>query len=179
MADPEDGNLLRTAIKLYHKFHQYTEALRLAIRLNDMDMIKELFVTCPDRSVQKQMAFILAHSQVYLDLDEDSEGYDEFLSIMSNSDLNTNHLALARELDIAEPKNPEDVYKSHLEQHRLYSGAGLDSARQNLASAFVNGFLNCGFGTDKMFAEDGNKWIYKNKEHGKRLVGFFGLYYSV
>lgn len=48
----------------------------------------------------------------------------------------------------------------------LYTGAGLDSARQNLAAAFVNGFLNCGFGTDKMFAEDGNKWIYKNKEHG-------------
>ena len=68
--------------------------------------------------MKKQIAFILAHSQVYVDLDESSEGYDELMEIMSNSHLNTNHLALARELDIAEPKNPEDVYKTHLEQHR-------------------------------------------------------------
>ncbi|GAV08369.1 hypothetical protein RvY_18076 [Ramazzottius varieornatus] len=168
VADPEDSNLLKTAISLYHKNNQYTEAVRLAIRLNDMKIINDLFTSCPDRSVKKQIAFILAHSQVYLDLDESSDGYDELMEIMSNSHLNTNHLALARELDIAEPKNPEDVYKTHLEQHRsIYTGgSGLDTAKQNLASAFVNGFLNCGFGTDKMFAEDANKWIYKNKEHG-------------
>ncbi|XP_055338382.1 26S proteasome non-ATPase regulatory subunit 2-like [Paramacrobiotus metropolitanus] len=167
VADPEDTQLLKTAIKLYHKFNQYTEAIRLAIRLNDMTLIKELFLLCPDRATKKQIAFILAHSQVYLELDENSEGYDELMEIMSNSQLNANHLALARELDIAEPKTPEDVYKTHLEQHRSFvTGTGLDSARQNLASAFVNGLVNCAFGTDKMFAEDGNKWIYKNKEHG-------------
>lgn len=73
------------------------------------------------RSTKKQIAFILAHSQVYLELDEDSDGYDELMEIMSNSRLNANHLALARELDIAEPKTPEDVYKTHLEQHRRFS----------------------------------------------------------
>ena len=43
-----------------------------------------------------------------------------------------------------------------------------DSARQNLASSFVNGFINCGFGSDKLLLPEdaGNKWIYKNKEHG-------------
>lgn len=44
----------------------------------------------------------------------------------------------------------------------------LDSARQNLASSFVNSFVNAAFGTDKLLTEDGNKWIYKNKEHGKQ-----------
>ena len=43
----------------------------------------------------------------------------------------------------------------------------MDSARQNLASSFVNGFVNTGFGKDKLLTEDGNKWLYKNKEHGK------------
>lgn len=41
------------------------------------------------------------------------------------------------------------------------------SAKQNLASTFVNGWLNCGFGTDKLLAEEGNKWIYKNVERGQ------------
>lgn len=39
----------------------------------------------------------------------------------------------------------------------------------NLAAAFVNGFVNCGFGVDKMMAEseDASKWFYKNKEYGE------------
>lgn len=46
-----------------------------------------------------------------------------------------------------------------------------DSARSNLAAAFVNGFVNTGFGVDKMMteAEDASRWFYKNKEYGKRL----------
>lgn len=45
--------------------------------------------------------------------------------------------------------------------------SNIDSARQNLAAAFVNGFVNAAFGQDKPLMEDGNKWLYKNKEHGK------------
>jgi len=66
-----------------------------------------------------------------------------------------------------EPKTPEDVYKSHLENSRPPFGGGqVDSARQNLAASFVNGFVNAAFGHDKLLMEDGNKWLYKNKEHG-------------
>lgn len=42
----------------------------------------------------------------------------------------------------------------------------MDSAKQNLAASFVNGFVNAGFCVDKLLSEDGNKWLYKNKEHG-------------
>lgn len=40
--------------------------------------------------------------------------------------------------------------------------------RSNLAAAFVNGFVNTGFGVDKMMteAEDASRWFYKNKEYG-------------
>lgn len=47
------------------------------------------------------------------------------------------------------------------------SGSQVDSARMNLASSFVNGFVNAAFGQDKLLTEDGNKWLYKNKDHGK------------
>lgn len=52
--------------------------------------------------------------------------------------------------------------------------AAPDSARMNLAAAFVNGFVNCGFGVDKMMAEseDASKWFYKNKEYGKQQALF-------
>lgn len=72
---------------------------------------------------------------------------------------------LCLQLDIMEPKTPEDVFKSHLEIMRPQFGQ-VDSARQNLAASFVNGFVNAAFGQDKLLMEDGNKWLFKNKEHG-------------
>ena len=42
----------------------------------------------------------------------------------------------------------------------------MDSARANLASSLVNGFVNAGFGQDKLLTNDGNKWLYKNKGYG-------------
>merc|ERR1712112_303505 len=69
--------------------------------------------------------------------------------------------------DIMEAKTPEDVYKTHLDTVRpAFGGDSVNSARQNLASSFVNGFINTGFGGDKLLMEDGQKWLYKNKEHG-------------
>ena len=79
--------------------------------------------------------------------------------------LNGNFLSLARELDIIEPKIPDDVYKSNLDpnprmneyarlHHSRFSwsitaggGANADSARGNLANTFVNAFLNAGLET--------------------------------
>lgn len=71
-----------------------------------------------------------------------------------------------------EPKTPEDIYKSHLDNNSrsAFGGGQVDSARQNLASSFVNGLVNAAFGQDKLLMEDGNKWLYKNKEHGNLLI---------
>lgn len=73
-----------------------------------------------------------------------------------------------------EPKTPEEVYKTWLEsagsalRPSLLTEHPVDSARQNLSATFVNAFVNAGFGRDKLVTtEDGNKWMYKNKDHGK------------
>ncbi|XP_055904695.1 26S proteasome non-ATPase regulatory subunit 2 [Eupeodes corollae] len=166
---PEPDNLviLQTALNLSRKFNQYTQAMRLALMLNDMDIIAEIFKEQKDTSVQKQLAFMLARQQVCLELDESIPEYDDLMEIMSNANLNKNFLNLARELDIMEPKTPEDIYKSHLDNARTrFPSIQVDSAKQNLAASFVNGFVNAGFGVDKLLSEDGNKWLYKNKEHG-------------
>ena len=48
--------------------------------------------------IQKQMAFMLARQQIYLELDENMDEYDELVEIMSNAHLNNNFLSLAREV---------------------------------------------------------------------------------
>ncbi|KAK7081933.1 26S proteasome non-ATPase regulatory subunit 2 [Halocaridina rubra] len=165
--DPENTNLLQTALQLYRKFGEYPQAMRLALQLHDYELIKQLFDECPDKYVKLQVAFMLGRQQVFLELPEDMDDFEDLTEILSNSHLNTHFLSLGRELDIMDPKTPEDIYKSHLENSRPTFGPNqVDSARQNLASSFVNGFVNAAFGTDKLLTEDGNKWLYKNKEHG-------------
>ncbi|KAL7991043.1 hypothetical protein Chor_014473 [Crotalus horridus] len=152
--EPENSALLRCALSIFRKFNRYPEALRLALMLNDMELAENIFISCKDVVVQKQMAFMLGRHGVFLELSEDVEEYEDLTEIMSN-------------LDIMEPKVPDDIYKTHLENNRFGgSGSQVDSARMNLASSFVNGFVNAAFGQDKLLTDDGNKWLYKNKDHG-------------
>ncbi|XP_077500646.1 regulatory particle non-ATPase 1 [Amblyomma americanum] len=168
VAEPENTNLLRTAMELFNKYERYPEALRLAMQLGDLDVIQSIFLKCPDVDVLKQMAFMLGRQQMPLKADDTIPCMEDLAEIVSNSSLNDHFMGLARELDITEPKTPEDIYKSHLDNTRPSFGPGgsVDSARQNLASSFVNGFVNAAFGQDRLLMEDGNKWLYKNKEHG-------------
>merc|ERR1719499_1721073 len=69
------------------------------------------------------------------------------------------------------PKAPEDVYKEHLVE--MHSNTSAQSARRNLASTYVNAFVNCGYQDDKLMTSsesspDGSRgdWIYKNKDTG-------------
>jgi 26S proteasome regulatory subunit N1 len=89
--------------------------------------------------------------------------------------LSEGYLTLARDIEVMEPKSPEDIYKVHLIDGRGATSSSLDSARQNLAATFVNAFVNAGFGQDKLMTapsdssgsgSSGN-WLFKNKEHGK------------
>lgn len=150
-------------------FQQDVLALRCAIQLNDMDLMQEVFYNCKDTLVRKQLAFLLGRQQIYWEVEpHKTEDADELREIMNNSRMNQNFLNLARELDIMEPKIPEDIYKSHLETNRTSYQSQVDSARQNLAASFVNGFANAGFGQDKLMSDDkeANVWIHKNKDHG-------------
>jgi 26S proteasome regulatory subunit N1 len=64
---------------------------------------------------------------------------------------------------VAEAKSPDEIFKT------VSRGpAAVDSARQNLAATFVNAFVNCGFGSDKLVSPEGSDWLYKNKTHGMR-----------
>uniref|UniRef100_H3D9X5 26S proteasome non-ATPase regulatory subunit 2 n=1 Tax=Tetraodon nigroviridis TaxID=99883 RepID=H3D9X5_TETNG len=165
--EPENSALLRCALNIFRKFNRYPEALRLALMLNDVELVENIFTSCKDIVIQKQMAFMLGRHGMFLELNEDVEDYEDLTEIMSNVQLNSNFLALARELDIMEPKVPDDIYKTHLENNSSGgSGSQVDSARMNLASSFVNGFVNAAFGQDKLLTDDGNKWLYKNKDHG-------------
>ncbi|KAF9191026.1 proteasome regulatory particle base subunit [Haplosporangium sp. Z 767] len=163
LESPDDAICLRTAHDIYLKHDKYAEALLVAIRMSDNSLIQSIFNNCEDPLLKKQLAFMLARQQIYIETED-----EDLQNCINNTHLTNHFINLARELDLMEPKTPEDIYKSHLEHKRSTGVAQVDSARQNLASTFVNAFVNAGFGVDKLMLteEDDGGWIFKNKDHG-------------
>jgi 26S proteasome regulatory subunit N1 len=166
LGEPDDRLVLETAHAIYSRLDRHHDALRVALRLGDTARAEQTFAACADPLGKRQLAYLLARHGLPLDLDEDGTGpaatslkggdndalRDDLRAIMSNSRLSEHYLALARDLDVLEPKVPEDVYKSHLaaEGRQPAGAAAVDSARANLAATLVNAFLNAGFGQDKL-----------------------------
>ncbi|KAK4178224.1 putative 26S proteasome regulatory subunit rpn-1 [Triangularia setosa] len=162
---PDNEQFLRVAHDIYKTYKQYTQAMVLAIRLNDLDLITADFQDAPDLALQKQLSYLIARQRIWLDSDDDDEEIQECLS---NVKLPDHFKALGKELNILEPKTTEDIYKSHLESSRVAGLTNFDSARNNLAAAFVNGLVNAGFGNDKMMlvGSDKESWVWKTKDEG-------------
>lgn len=182
---PDDVQFLRTAHKIYRQHDRFAEAMTLSLRLNDRELIRSDFEAPKNGLMRKQLAYMLGRQQIPLEWvqDEDSplsekEDGEALVSAIHNGSLSANFIAFGKELSVFEPKSLEDIYKTHLDNSTGSSSsrsaaslsASVDSARGNLASTFVNAFVNAGFGNDKLMvgADEGNSWIYKNKDEGMR-----------
>lgn len=92
----------------------------------------------------------------------DGENASEIETILGNGYVNGYYLSMARELDIMEPKTPEEIYKSWLEPSHIRL-LEQDSARANLATTFASAFVHTGFGRDKLMCDSEIHWVYNNK----------------
>ncbi|KOB76346.1 26S proteasome non-ATPase regulatory subunit 2 [Operophtera brumata] len=178
VVEPESTQILQGVLHTYQRFGEYPRALLVAMQLNDKPKCEEVFNACTDPLIKKQLCYMLARQYVPLDIDD-----EDLRTILLNAHINDHFLSLGRELDIMEPKTPEEVYKTWLEsagsalRPSLLTEHPVDSARQNLSATFVNAFVNAGFGRDKLVTtEDGNKWMYKNKDHAAASLGMIHLW---
>eukprot|EP00697_Spironema_sp_BW2_P017140 gnl/Spiro4/8705_TR4554_c0_g1_i1.p1 gnl/Spiro4/8705_TR4554_c0_g1~~gnl/Spiro4/8705_TR4554_c0_g1_i1.p1 ORF type:complete len:891 (+),score=267.11 gnl/Spiro4/8705_TR4554_c0_g1_i1:27-2675(+) len=160
VSEGEDVEVFRISHQIYMQFRQFPDAMRVALKLNDLSIIRQTFRDCPDPTTKKQLAYQLARQRIFLDNIDD----DDLTSVMYNSKLSDSYLNAAHELDAMEPKTPDDIFKTQLSDARTASS--VRSARQSLAEAFVNGFVNAGFGKDKLLTEPGSRFLFDNKEHG-------------
>ncbi|KAF2010014.1 26S proteasome regulatory complex, non-ATPase subcomplex, Rpn1 subunit [Aaosphaeria arxii CBS 175.79] len=163
---PDNDKFLRTAHQVYRKYKQYTQAVALAIRLNDHDLIEETFNSTEDKAVRRQLAFLCARQRIWFDVSDDED--PELQECLNNTKLPDHFKALGKELNILDPKTPDDIYKTHLESSRTAGLTNTDSARHNLASSFVNAFVNAGYSNDKLMLgqDQRTSWVWKTKDEG-------------
>ncbi|PVV00639.1 hypothetical protein BB560_004973, partial [Smittium megazygosporum] len=164
IAPPSNVTFLRVAREIYLEFDSPAQAMEVSLRLGDRKLISEVFYKTEDRLQKIQLAFILAKQQIYMP--ELAQGDTLVLECMENTKLSERFLQVATQLNLMDPKSPEDIYKSSMDSRT--SSQNIDSAHHNLASTFVNAFVNAGFGVDKLMTlnDDGNSWVYKNRKTG-------------
>ncbi|XP_073010327.1 26S proteasome non-ATPase regulatory subunit 2 homolog A-like [Typha latifolia] len=179
LPSPDDILALDIAYTIYIKFEDLTSALRIALLLDNIQYVKQVYTSTEDLLLKKQFSYIIARHGLTVELDDDIAAEDNdrdiLQDIVNNTKLSEGYLTLARDIEVMEPKSPEDIYKVHLIDGRASASSSLDSARQNLAATFVNAFVNAGFGQDKLMTVPSESssggasgsWLFKNKEHGK------------
>jgi 26S proteasome regulatory subunit N1 len=149
----------------YTKFHQYIDAMRVAIKIGNMLYIKQTFHQCNDLTTKKQLAFILAREGIFLEEEEQYIKDSELMEIMRNYKQSEYFRVLGKTLELLEPKHPESVFKSHLEDKKSDSKK-LESYKINMAYSIASSFINAGFGTEVLLSKKDSDWIFKNKEEG-------------
>ena len=175
---PENKETLEIAYTIYYTLKKYPEAMLVALKLNSMQRMTTLMDECEDHTLKKQMALQLARQRVILEPEPEEE---DIKNLLWNTKLSEFYLYTAKDLDSLAPKSPEDVYKTHLQDQRTHLSTDISSHQLNLASTFVNAFVNAGFESDTLLTpstEDGSEWMYKNKDH--RMISAaasFGLLY--
>lgn len=169
-ATPADS-ILRTVVDVYMKVKQLTRALHISFALGDEELMRAIWKEAEgDRELRRQLAFMFARQHLFnvittedgsiLGGDDD----DELPNILGNAYLSKWYQVLQKDLQIMEPKEPEDIYKSHLVEGRV--APKTDSAQLNLATSFVSAFVNAASGKDKLMTTDANAWLGQNRNHG-------------
>uniref|UniRef100_A0A3B0MUU5 26S proteasome regulatory subunit, putative n=1 Tax=Theileria annulata TaxID=5874 RepID=A0A3B0MUU5_THEAN len=144
---------------------RYLEATRVALKLNQYDKVIEVLNKCKDINTLKQIALFLGSNHLFIPSLTDASSNTgmnldidiDYTVVYLNSGENRSSLflSLCKELDILDPKHPNDVFKgypskSNLNLTQSISGVSIDSARDNLSYTFVNSFINCASSKDKL-----------------------------
>ncbi|VDP63227.1 unnamed protein product, partial [Schistosoma mattheei] len=113
---PDNNKVLQYATILYRKFEDLGNAMRCALRLNDMNLIREIFlesgkVKTGSRNygpaIQRQLAYLLGRQNIVFP-DEECLADEELTEMLWNTRLSEHFLSLGRELDIMDPKVPPE-----------------------------------------------------------------------
>lgn len=160
-ADHSDyTKILEVAYDVAMKFDDFSNGLRVSIKLDDDDKIRNSFESCKDPVYQKQLAFALGRQRIILECEN-----EELVDIFSNSKLSEFYIKLATELNVLAPKKPQEVLKTQIDDSN--PSGKIDSAKLNLADTYVNAFVNVGTGQDALMQGGAKEpWIHSVKDSG-------------
>ncbi|KAH8606967.1 hypothetical protein ERJ75_001430200 [Trypanosoma vivax] len=161
---PMDTAALKVVYNIYLEVGSYTEAVSVALQLGDRSLVETLFQKCQNPSMRLQMALTCAHFRLFVDVgDKENRLISE---AMGNMGLSRLYRQVAEKLDFNTPLSPESVFKTGTDVQETSSS---NESTFKLASAFVSGLVNCGFGKDTYLTEK-NTWLVEHVENRLMVV---------
>ncbi|PPS08681.1 hypothetical protein GOBAR_AA11965 [Gossypium barbadense] len=103
LMDPDDILFMNIAYSIYLMFYEFASALQIALFLDNLEHVYELFTSCDDLLMKKQFCCILSQ--------QDDKDRELSQNIINNVKLSEGYLTIARDFEVMEPKCLEDVYK--------------------------------------------------------------------
>ena len=170
--EENEANLL-VCYKIYRLFQAFPEALRVALKLNNPQLVDSIIRDCKDTGVLKQLAFMIGRQRFPYEMKN-----EEMNAIMGNIKLGDYYKLMAKDFQVVEPKTVEQITKSQFEDssRNPLSGGVVDSSKKLLAETYINAFVNLGFGTDSLLTTQAGSWLPKNNSNGKFVAtASFGL----
>lgn len=144
------ASALHTAYSIYKQHNEAPQALTLAIRLDDEELVRSVFADTHDSVLRKQLAFIVARQRRFYDLSDDSgELPEDIADEVRNTRLSGYFSYLAKELNLQKFKTPHEVLRSPGDTG-VFKAHG-ERSKMTLATIFVRGLVNAGYSN---FAED-------------------------
>lgn len=174
-ATPPD-TIWQTVVEIYRKVKQPTRALNIAFVLGDQELVKAIWEevntmeSVDKQHMKRQMALMMARQHLFHAVDVSADEDSELANLMNNTHISKWYQALQKDLQITEPKELEDIYKSHLVEGSRGNASRADSAQLNLASSFVSAFVNAASGKDKLMTTDANGWLGHNRQLGSLVA---------
>lgn len=166
LLDPLNITVLQIVEQIYIKLEKVAQAMVIALKLNDHEMMLKIFTECSDPSVKKQLAFLLARQLIVFEDEMD----EELVGIATNTELFSRFTEISKRLQKSKPKTPDDVLQLQVSIPNRQANRG-DKNLSLIAKSFVSAFYNAGIKEDLYYtAPRGDECIRRNQGIGRAIA---------
>lgn len=194
LPSPKNMLVLKIVQKIYAQHKKTAQAMVIALKMNDHELMHEIFTNCGDKDLQNQLAFLLARQViVFPEFQEDDEEEEnlhenesdeererrEFLTdIVTNCQLYQKFEEISKSLSKSKARTPDDILQL---QYKLGQKGSRDVSKQNLqmAKSFVAGLHNAAIHDDLYYtAPRGDDIIMQSKSNNRAVaIASIGMLY--
>jgi 26S proteasome regulatory subunit N1 len=175
LSEPANFGALRTVGRIYLALGRTPEAVMVALKLNDRDLVRRLYFGCTDAVVRTQLAFQLARQLILFDDDEDLALVD----IMANFALGTRFLEIAKLLGCGTVRTPDEILQLQATLAPRTDRKRKFQSLQLIAKSLVSAFHNASLKQDNYYLADrGDDCVNHNRKRGVGVaVASLGMLY--
>lgn len=174
LPEPTNIHLLRVVEQIYTKLNKTAQSMVVALKLNDNQLMHDIFYKCQDPILQDQLAFLLARQVIVFndeeDTDMDDDRRDHLVDLMTNTTLFKRFEDISKSLSKSKARTPDDVLQLQAQLGKISTNHA-NKHMTLMAKSFVAAFHNAALHDDLYYtAPRGDEIVVQNKGVGQAVA---------